>query len=268
MSVAIHFVVTMGLPDFQGSDSGIIPIEFLGSGELELHILPEAGVQSLSRADRDSGEPPRPGPIDPAVSKKKVEELSLGENLKVPPLDVLSQPISKDVPQEERIARIKSSSSFRQIAKAFEETMGPRTDQEPTSPAVDISPVILKEEKADIDPRTELIRAGLQEGVAQESRQIVNHEEVGVTGPLALRELTHLPPVPGFNKPVQMELRMKLWVSPEGTVDRVVPLNPVQDAELEKAAADYLRHWRFKPIPENKPQIEEWGTVTITLGSP
>jgi TonB family protein len=45
-------------------------------------------------------------------------------------------------------------------------------------------------------------------------------------------------------------------------VDRVVP-SVKGDTELEKIAIQYLKQWRFAPLPKDKPQVEQWGTVPI-----
>jgi len=45
-------------------------------------------------------------------------------------------------------------------------------------------------------------------------------------------------------------------------VDRVIPTIK-GDAELERAAIQYLRHWRFVPLAKDQPQVEQWGTIPI-----
>ena len=61
---------------------------------------------------------------------------------------------------------------------------------------------------------------------------------------------------------MEAEIELTLWVLPTGTVDRVVPLVK-GDAELEKIAVQYLKQWRFAPLPKDQPQVEQSGTIPI-----
>jgi TonB family protein len=58
------------------------------------------------------------------------------------------------------------------------------------------------------------------------------------------------------------EIELTFWVLPDGMVDRVVPTMK-GDTELERIAIQYLKQWRFAPLPKDKPQVEQWGIVPI-----
>ena len=45
-----------------------------------------------------------------------------------------------------------------------------------------------------------------------------------------------------------------------GTVSRVVPLKK-SDPRLETLAINYLRNWRFNPLPLDAPSEEQWGVI-------
>ena len=57
---------------------------------------------------------------------------------------------------------------------------------------------------------------------------------------------------------MEAEIEMTLWVLPNGIVDRVIP-SVKGDAELERIAIQYLKQWRFVPLPKDQPQVEQWG---------
>jgi TonB family protein len=61
---------------------------------------------------------------------------------------------------------------------------------------------------------------------------------------------------------VEAEIELTVWVLPNGTVDRAVP-SIRGDAELERIAIQYLKQWRFEPLPKDQPQVEQSGAVPI-----
>ena len=263
-SVAIHFLLMIALPDFLGNDSGIIPIQLLALRELHLDISGESRVEKALVADRKGGEPVSgEPPVDAAILNRKMAELSLGESLKVPDPDVLPPPIQKNTPREERIRRIRTSPFYKEIAKAFEEARHPTGNYRGKRFSIEPSPDILKKKGAEDDSETELILNRLESATEEKSREKGEEGGFRIGGPVARRALTYVPPIPELKAVIDAEIELKFWVSPNGTVDRVIPLNGVGNAELERTATSYLREWRFRAIPGNEPQIEEWGTVTI-----
>ncbi len=60
----------------------------------------------------------------------------------------------------------------------------------------------------------------------------------------------------------EIDLRLRFTILPDGTVSRIVPLIKA-DAQLEMAAINSLRQWRFEPLPQNAKQMEQ--TVVITF---
>ena len=70
------------------------------------------------------------------------------------------------------------------------------------------------------------------------------------------------PPPPLVKVRVEAEIELTLWVLPNGMVDRAIP-SVKGDTELERIAIQYLKQWRFVPLPKDHPQIEQWGTVPV-----
>ncbi len=86
--------------------------------------------------------------------------------------------------------------------------------------------------------------------------------QLGIKGPLLYRKILERPPLPQVKVRVEVEIEMTLWVLPNGMVDRVIPTLK-GDAELERIASQYLKQWRFAPLPKDQPQVEQSGTIPI-----
>ena len=86
--------------------------------------------------------------------------------------------------------------------------------------------------------------------------------QLGIKGSLVARKILERPPPPQVKVKVEAEIEMTLWVLPNGMVDRVIPALK-GDAELERIAGQYLKQWRFAPLPRDQAQSEQWGTIPI-----
>ena len=263
-SLAIHFLLVITVPDFLANDSGIIPIRLLASRDLMLDFFREKRAEKSAEVDQKRGESvSSPAVVDATVLNKKMQELSLGESLRVPSPDVVMPPIQKDAPREERISRLQASPFYEEIARAFEATRKPKGEYSGIKSSIDASPDILKESMVEIDPATELILIRLRSVGEEESGETSGERKVGIKGPIARRGLTYVPPIPKAKTTVETQFEIKFWVRPDGVVYRVLPVRRAGDIELERIATDYLREWWFSAIPGTEAQIEEWGTVTI-----
>jgi TonB family protein len=85
---------------------------------------------------------------------------------------------------------------------------------------------------------------------------------LGIRGPLATRKIVEKPHPPQVNVKMEGEIELTFWVLPDGMVDRVVPTIK-GDTELERIAIQYLKQWRFVPLPKDQPQVEEWGVIPM-----
>jgi TonB family protein len=56
------------------------------------------------------------------------------------------------------------------------------------------------------------------------------------------------------------EIELRFWILPNGAVGRVVPVKK-SDPRLEALVINYLRHWRFTPLPPDALQDEQWGII-------
>jgi TonB family protein len=83
-----------------------------------------------------------------------------------------------------------------------------------------------------------------------------------IEGPAATREVIYKPlRLPEVNLDMEVDIRLKFWVLPDGTVGEVIPLQR-GDIRLERAAVQYLKEWRFTPVAPGSPPV--WGIMPIT----
>jgi protein TonB len=81
-----------------------------------------------------------------------------------------------------------------------------------------------------------------------------------IKGPAADRRVIFQPPLPSVTVENEAEIELRFWILPNGTVSRVVPLKK-SDPRLETLAINYLRNWRFNPLPLDVPSEEQWGVI-------
>lgn len=99
--------------------------------------------------------------------------------------------------------------------------------------------------------------------VTEETEQAqVLQTENQIEGPIKGRAIIRRPQPPQINIDIEVELRLKFWVLPDGTIGEVIPIKR-GDAELERIAMTYLKQWRFEPLDPGVPQEKIWGTIPI-----
>lgn len=86
-----------------------------------------------------------------------------------------------------------------------------------------------------------------------------------IEGPVSTRIVLSKPPIPAPSITTSAVITLKFWVFPDGTVGKIIPLRK-GNADLERIAMDYMKQWRFTPLPPNKVKQEnQWGKITITF---
>ncbi len=100
-----------------------------------------------------------------------------------------------------------------------------------------------------------------KEKVSQE-KPLEENLRLGIKGPAAIRKILERSFPPQVKVTVETEIELTFWVLPDGMVDRVIP-SIRGDAELEQTAIQYLKQWRFAPLPKDQPPVEQWGTIPI-----
>jgi TonB family protein len=113
----------------------------------------------------------------------------------------------------------------------------------------------------ELTPDTELYPEESFEQIEQNRKEDIAARLI-IEGPAANRQVLFKPrQFPEVELDVEVTIRLKFWVLPDGTVADVVPLQR-GDVRLERAAIEYLKNWRFTPVPRDQPQV--WGILPIT----
>jgi hypothetical protein len=86
------------------------------------------------------------------------------------------------------------------------------------------------------------------------------HATSPIRGPASERQVLFQPPPPTVTVESESEMELRFWILPNGAVSRIVPVKK-SDPRLEALAINYLRHWRFTPLPSDAPQDEQWGII-------
>ncbi len=171
---------------------------------------------------------------------------------------------TEGVSEEERIRSFRNTPEFKEIEKEWERYVKKREEAFlPEGPLPSLKEwvnesLLLKDkgeekiiEKLQIKKERGSLAPPLEENL-----------RLGIKGPLASRKILLRPPPPLVDIRIEGEVEATLWVLPDGTVDRVIPLIKM-DSELEQIAIRYLKQWRFAPLAKDQEQVEQWGNIPI-----
>ena len=197
------------------------------------------------------------------VILKKMEEASIHQDWRSLAPEYPRPKKLESSTAEEKSKALKNSPEFREMDKELKEYLKRKEDlfypEAPTPSLKDATDLSSLKDKG-----AEKIIERLQskrDGNSQE-RPLEENLRLGMKGPLVSRKILEKPQPPQVKVKVEAEIELTLWVLPSGTVDRVVP-SVKGDTELERIAIQYLKQWRFVPLPKDHPQVEEWGTIPI-----
>jgi len=94
-----------------------------------------------------------------------------------------------------------------------------------------------------------------------EKKRIPN-VKLGVEGPISERRILYKPPLPKIVSEHSVQIKLKFWVTPNGIVDQVIPIER-GGTKLESVAIRFLKKWRFDPLPPEVRQERQWGILTV-----
>jgi TonB family protein len=86
------------------------------------------------------------------------------------------------------------------------------------------------------------------------------HPASPIKGPASERQVIFQPTPPNVTVESESEIELRFWILPNGAVGRVVPVKK-SEPRLEALAINYLRQWRFTPLPSDALQDEQWGVI-------
>lgn len=207
--------------------------------------------------------PPEEKRIREEVILKKMEEASAREDWRTLATEYPRTKKLESPNAGEKLKVLKNSPEFKEMDQELKEYLKKREDlfypEAPTpslKDATDLTP--LKDRGAE-KVIGRLLKS--KEENAQE-KPLEENLRLGIKGSLVRRKILERPNLPQVKVKVEAEIELTLWVLPTGTVDRVVP-SVKGDTELERIAIQYLKQWRFAPLPRDQPQVEQSGTIPI-----
>jgi TonB family protein len=229
----------------------------------------ERGWKALTRESRrllgwEKGEmSPEERRIRDEVIRKKIEEANAAKDWRSLAPEYPQPKKLEPITEGERIKALKDSPEFKEMEKALLDYLKKGEDLVSPEP-----PIPSLKEATDLtrmkDKGTEKIIGGLLNTKEKPSlaKPLEENLELGIKGSLAARKILERPNLPPVKVKVEGEIELTFWVLPNGIVDRAIP-SVKGDTELERIAIQYLKQWRFAPLPKDQPQVEEWGVIPI-----
>lgn len=229
----------------------------------------EQGWKTLARESKrilgwKRGEiPPEEKRIREEVILKKMEEASAKHDWRALAPEYPRPKKLDSLPEKERVKALTDSPEFKEMEKELLEYLKKKEgllNREPPLPSMK-DPIDLTRLK---DKAAEKVVERLLNGKQKAAQEKPLEENIllRIKGPLSTRKIMGRPNPPAVKVKVEAEVELTLYVLPNGMVDRVIP-TVKGDAELERIAIQYLRQWRFAPLPRDQPQVEQWGTIPI-----
>jgi len=207
--------------------------------------------------------PPEEKRIREEVILKKMEEASAREDWRALAPEYPRPRKIESSSAEEKMKALKNSAEFKEMEQELKDYLKKKEDlfypEAPTPSLKDAADLIPLKDKGTEKVVERLLSS--KEGIAQE-RPLEENLRLGIKGSLVTRKILERPNPPQVKVKVEAEIELALWVLPNGTVDRVVP-SVKGDTELERIAIQYLKQWRFAPLPKDQPQVEQSGTIPM-----
>jgi TonB family protein len=207
--------------------------------------------------------PPEEKRIREEVILKKMEEASTGEDWRTLAPEYPRMKKFEPPKAEENIKTLKDSPEFKEMDQELKEYLKKKEDliypEAPTPSLKEATDLISRKDRGTDKVIERLLRS--KERYTQE-KPLEENLRLGIKGGLVSRKILEKPNLPQVKLKVETEIELTLWVLPDGTVDRVVP-SVKGDPELEKIAIQFLKQWRFAPLPKDQPQVEQSGTIPI-----
>jgi TonB family protein len=247
---------------------GILALIFFFSPTIPSRI--GKGWKTLTRESKrilgwENGEiPPEEKRIREEVILKKMEEASAHQDWR-PFAPEYPRPKKLDpLTGEERMKALRNSAEFKEMDKELKEYLKKKEDllfnPEPPIPSLKDATDFTHLKDRGAEKVVEKLLSSKEK--AFKEKPLEENLLLGIKGPLAARKILERPRPPQVKVKVEAEIEMMLYVLPNGIVDRVIP-SVKGDAELERIAIQYLKEWRFVPLPKDQPRVEQWGTIPI-----
>jgi len=172
-------------------------------------------------------------------------------------------PKVEGVSEKERMKALRETPEFKELDKEQKAYLGQKLDSfqpELPVPSLEEWENVLPSRDRGTEKVLERLVSTQEKGA--EEKPLEENLSLRIKGPLVARRILERPQPPRVKVHVETEIELTVWVLPDGKVDRAIPTVRA-DAELERIAIQYLKQWRFAPLPKDRPQAEQWGTIPI-----
>ena len=266
VSILIHFSFLLFVPNyFAVTKLRIFPIELVEPKQLYL----EPFLKRLEEGERQREKSIKQYRVDDRKRREdflmsKLRELSLGESIDVPSPSFLVPQRKGKITPEERVRLLRSSPFFKDLGRLFRGSSMPMGDYRGKTLSGGVGEMEIPRRRILEDKGTERIIARIMVKIQSKkpSVQGKKRDSSRIKGPVGERKILYKPEIPGVKIDREGEVELKFWVLPDGSVGRVFSLLR-GDAELERIAINYIKQWRFNPLDEGGPTVEQWGTITV-----
>lgn len=172
-------------------------------------------------------------------------------------------PKVEGVSEKERMKVLRETPEFKELDKEQKAYLSQKLDSfQPELPVPSLEEWESVLPSRDRGTEKVLGRLASTQGKETEEKPLEENLSLRIRGPLVARRILERPAPPRVKVQVETEIELMVWVMPDGKVDRAVPTIR-GDAELERVAIQYLKQWRFAPLPKDRPQEEQWGTIPL-----
>ena len=207
--------------------------------------------------------PPEEKRIREEVILKKMDEVSRRQDWRQLVPEYPRPKKVESLSDEEKGKGLRNSPEFKEIDRELKEYLRKKEEvyfPEPPMP----SPKDAVNSIPPKDPAAEKVIEKLlsHKEKAKAEKALDENLRLRIKGPAAARKILERPDPPQVKVRVEAEIELTFWVLPNGIVDRAVP-TVKGDAELEQIAIQYLKKWRFDPLPADRAQVEQWGSIPL-----
>jgi len=227
------------------------------------------GLRALSQESRrilgweKNETPPEEKRIREEIILKKMEEVSNEHDWTVLTPEYPRPRKSETLSEKEKTKALKESPEFKEIdrqVKAYLKKKEELFQPDLPTPSMKEVPDITSQKERGIEKVMDKLITPKEKSIQE--KPLEENLHLGIKGPLVSRKILERPNPPQVKVRVEAEIELTLYVTASGAVDRVIP-SVKGEADLERIAIQYLKQWRFAPLPNDQPQGEQWGTIPI-----
>ncbi len=226
-----------------------------------LRVLTQGSKRILGWEKNET--PPEEKRIREEVILKKMEEAGNQHDWRTLAADYPRAKKKESLSEKERLKALRESPEFKTMEKEMNAFLRKKEELfQPDLPSPSMKELgdITAQKDRGVEKVMEKL-AGSKERSNQE-KPLEENLSLGMKGPLASRRILERPNPPQAKVRVEAEIELTVFVTAGGAVDRVIP-SVKGDSELERIAIQYLKQWRFAPLPIDQGQVEQWGTLPI-----